>query len=232
MTSVCVYCGSSSGSSDVYTSKAQELGSIFHNLGWKLIYGGGTTGLMGSIARATMGPAFDGNVHGIIPDALVVKERAASESDHDHDTTTDENKVAVEDHRGTTPINWKYGETTIVKDMHTRKRMMADESDAFVAMPGGYGTLEEIMECITWSQLGIHSKPIILFNIDGFYDSLLLFIRTSIKNGFISESNGKIIQIATTAQEVVDMIQNYKVPEGRFDLNWSDECSPSNNHSH
>ncbi|AJR65271.1 hypothetical protein H788_YJM1248J00158 [Saccharomyces cerevisiae YJM1248] len=217
--SVCVYCGSSFGAKALYSESAEELGALFHKLGWKLVYGGGTTGLMGKIARSTMGPDLSGQVHGIIPNALVSKER----TDEDKEDVNKALLESVENHKGATPISEEYGETTIVPDMHTRKRMMANLSDAFVAMPGGYGTFEEIMECITWSQLGIHNKPIILFNIDGFYDKLLEFLKHSIQERFISVKNGEIIQVASTPQEVVDKIEKYVVPEGRFNLNWSDE---------
>lgn len=219
--SVCVYCGSSSGTNKIFTEKAHELGQLFNQNDWKLIYGGGTTGLMGTVARATMGPNNKGKVHGIIPDALVSKER---NEDTKYDNSRGTEITKIEDHSGTTNISKDYGETTIVPDMHTRKRLMAKESDAFVAMPGGFGTMEEIMECITWSQLGIHNKPIVLFNIDGYYDKLLDFIKESINNGFISRNNGQILQVATTAQEVIDKINNYVAPDGRFNLDWNDEC--------
>ncbi|QLG72133.1 hypothetical protein HG535_0C04870 [Zygotorulaspora mrakii] len=220
ISSVCVYCGSSFGSDEKYAKQAAKLGELFHKLGWRLVYGGGTTGLMGTIASSAMGPKVDGKVLGVIPDALVSKEREpVSEEEWNAKL-----KESVDNHQGATPISSKYGETCIVPDMHTRKRKMADESDAYVAMPGGYGTLEEIMECITWSQLGIHDKPIVLFNIDGFYDSLLSFINHSIEQGFISKKNGEIIQVAHTPQEVVEKISNYIVPEGRFNLAWKDEC--------
>ncbi|SMN20174.1 similar to Saccharomyces cerevisiae YJL055W Putative protein of unknown function, proposed to be involved in the metabolism of purine and pyrimidine base analogues [Maudiozyma saulgeensis] len=232
--SVCVYCGSSAGRNPIYSRDARELGELFHKLGWQLVYGGGTTGLMGEIAKATMGPRYDGRVHGIIPSALVSKERNSKDDDNENDTSSiksteleDQIKMDVDNHKGSTPISWKFGKTTVVSDMHSRKRLMADESDAFVAMPGGYGTFEEIMECITWSQLGIHNKPVILFNIDGFYDSLLEFISHSIEAGFISHSNGNIVQVATTAEEVIQKIQEYKVPEGRFNLKWDDEGKPT-----
>ena len=233
MRSVCVYCGSSAGRNDIYSKDAHELGDLFHKMGWQLVYGGGTTGLMGEIAKATMGPRYDGRVHGIIPNALVSKERH-NIADDDNDNSSiksaelEENiKIDVDNHKGSTPISWKFGRTTVVNDMHSRKRLMADESDAFVAMPGGYGTFEEIMECITWSQLGIHNKPVILFNINGFYDSLLEFIQHSIQEGFISKSNGDIVQVAHTALEVVQKIEQYKIPEGRFNLKWEDEGKPT-----
>ncbi|SCV02707.1 LAME_0H04390g1_1 [Lachancea meyersii CBS 8951] len=223
---VCVYCGSSYGNDSKFSNEARNLGQLLHSMKWKLVYGGGTTGLMGEIARAAMGPKVDGFVHGIIPRALVSRERdddAAQVDEKAVSSFNDEIKKSVENHSGLTPLSHEYGSTTIVPDMHTRKRMMATESDAFVAMPGGYGTLEEIMECITWSQLGIHQKPVVLFNMDGFFDGLLAFIQHSIRSGFISEKNGQIIQVANSAEEVIDKIQQYIVPEGRFTLNWSDE---------
>ncbi|CCK73564.1 Log1p NDAI_0G05810 [Naumovozyma dairenensis CBS 421] len=233
MKSVCVYCGSSSGKDKIFSAQANELGKLFYGLGWQLIYGGGTTGLMGQVAIGAMGDNSDGHVHGIIPNALVAKERKDSQGgvvEKEEDEIQID--VDVEDHRGSTPISNKFGKTTVVPDMHSRKRMMAELSDAFVAMPGGYGTMEEIMECITWSQLGIHNKPIVLFNIDGFYDSLLKFVQNSIERGFISEKNGKIVQVATTAPEVIEMIQNYVVPEGRFNLNWQDEGDNEHDDEH
>lgn len=221
-----MYCGSSFGNDPKFSDEARKLGQLLYSMRWKLVYGGGTTGLMGEIARATMGENVDGFVHGIIPDALVARERtdeSSPDAKNSVSSVNDEIRKSVENHNGSTPLSHEYGVTTIVPDMHTRKRLMATESDAFVAMPGGYGTLEEIMECITWSQLGIHQKPIVLFNTDGFFDGLLQFIQHAIKSGFISEKNGRIIQVATTAEEVIDKIQKYVVPDGRFNLNWNDE---------
>lgn len=219
ISSVCVYCGSSFGNDSKYSDQAKALGGLLHKLKWRLVYGGGSTGLMGTIASSAMGPACDGKVLGIIPNALVAKERYSGEDEE----VNAKLKESVDNHKGLTPISSKYGDTCVVPDMHTRKRKMADESDAFVAMPGGYGTLEEIMECITWSQLGIHSKPIVLFNIDGFYDRLLEFIGHSIKEGFISKKNGLIIEVANTPEEVINKIAHYTVPDGRFNLAWNDE---------
>ncbi|GMG31169.1 unnamed protein product [Ambrosiozyma monospora] len=108
--------------------------------------------------------------------------------------------------------------------MHTRKRLMGQEADGgFVAMPGGFGTLEEIMEITTWSQLGIHCKPIVLFNIDGFYDDFIKFLDSAIEKGFISKKNGKIIAVANTAEEVIEKLDNYVVPDGRFTLQWGNQ---------
>lgn len=215
---LCVFCGSSFGNSPGFATKASELGNLIASNDYGLVYGGGTTGLMGAIAKSVA--SNGGYVHGIIPDALVSKERASAE---DIEKINEEIKLGVDNHKGETPLDEAYGKSTVVPDMHTRKRMMAQEADAFVAMPGGFGTLEELFEITTWSQLGIHKKPIILFNMDGFYDGLVEFVQKCIKNGFISENNGKILQVASTPEEVIEKINNYVVPEGRFNLNWSNQ---------
>jgi uncharacterized protein (TIGR00730 family) len=153
---------------------------------------------MGTIARSTK--INGGEVKGIIPRALIERERECK-----------------------TPDPEFFGETVIVEDMHTRKRLMAQSSSAFVALPGGYGTVEELFEVITWSQLGIHSLPIIIFNVDGFYDGLTNWINHAVKSGFISSNNRKIIVEATSAAEVIEKIENYIVPDGRLNLNWDSE---------
>lgn len=171
-----------------------------------------TAGLMGAVAKSCS--ENNGYVHGIIPEALVSRERI------DPDDFNGKLHEDINNHKGLTPISNEYGKTTIVDDMHTRKRLMGQEADAFIALPGGYGTLEEIMEVITWSQLGIHEKPIIFYNIDGFYDGLLEFIKSSIKAGFISASNGEIVVVGKNTDEVLNHIANYKIPEGRYNLKW------------
>lgn len=211
---VCVFCGSSFGTQTQYAELASELGAKLLTNGFGIVYGGGTTGLMGTIAKSAV--SNGGYVHGIIPDALITRERATPD-------LNEKLKQSIENHTGVTPIPDvnEYGMTTIVKDMHTRKRKMSDEANCgFILMPGGYGTLEELMEMTTWNQLGIHQKPIVIFNMNGFYDKLIEFLQGAIANGFISESNGKILVIANTADEVVDGIRNYVVPEGRYSLNW------------
>lgn len=151
--------------------------------------------IMGSIARAVA--TRGGYVHGVIPRALIEREQGH-----------------------VVPDPKLYGQTTLVDDMHTRKRLMARSSDAFVAMPGGYGTAEELFEVITWNQLGIHEMPIVIFNIDGFYDGLIDWINKAVDSGFIRKGNRDIIVTASTAEEVIEKIENYKVAEGRFNLNW------------
>jgi uncharacterized protein (TIGR00730 family) len=207
--SICVFCGSSSGNQDSYDEIAYKLGHQLADKNWKLVYGGGSTGLMGSVARGCA--KNGGSVHGIIPEALISRERSDSCE-----------KTTIHNHNGSTPIpdSNEYGKTTLVKDMHTRKRLMGQESDAFVALPGGYGTLEELMEVTTWCQLNIHNKPIVIFNINGFYDNFLKFIDDAVKNEFVSKSNRDILLVANTIDEVFEAIENYKIPEGRFNLKW------------
>lgn len=215
---ICVFCGSSFGKSPDFATEATKLGQLMAEKQYGLVYGGGTTGLMGCIAKSVA--SNNGYVHGIIPDALVSKERVTSE---DIEKINSDIKSSVNNHKGETPLDDAYGKTTVVSDMHTRKKMMGQEADAFVAMPGGFGTLEELFEITTWSQLGIHQKPIILFNLNGFYDELIVFINKCIKSGFISENNGKILQIASTPEEVIEKLETYVVPEGRFNLSWKSQ---------
>ncbi|GAA4364691.1 TIGR00730 family Rossman fold protein [Hymenobacter saemangeumensis] len=144
MQSIAVYCGSSSGANPIYTEQAQALGAALAARGLTLVYGGGRVGLMGTIADAVL--AHGGAVVGVIPDFLANKELA---------------------HTGCTELH-------VVKSMHERKLLMAERADAFIAMPGGYGTLEELFEVLTWGQLGLHHKPIGLLNVAGYYDHLLL----------------------------------------------------------
>ena len=141
--SVCVYCGSGKGLSPAYAVAARMLGKALADNGIRLIYGGGSLGLMGEVARSTLGAG--GKVTGIIPEFLGVKEKMLKDVD----------------------------ELIIVDDMHVRKRLMFERSDAFVALPGGIGTLEELVEQLTWSQLGRHTKPIVVANIDGFWTPFL-----------------------------------------------------------
>ncbi|ODV94358.1 hypothetical protein PACTADRAFT_51211 [Pachysolen tannophilus NRRL Y-2460] len=217
---VCVFCGSSFGTKQIFQDATSELGAKLAEKGYGIVYGGGTTGLMGVLAKSAV--SNNGYVHGIIPDALISRERAPSEEEE----VNEKLKQSVENHNGTTPVpdETKYGTTTIVSDMHSRKRMMGKEANCgFIALPGGYGTFEELLEVTTWNQLGIHQKPIIIFNIDGFYDGFVKFIQNSIENGFISKSNGSIIVVANTVDEVIFGIENYVVADGRFGLNWTNQ---------
>jgi uncharacterized protein (TIGR00730 family) len=143
---VCVYCGSGSGSNPRFVEAATALGKVFAENGIRLVYGGGSIGLMGAVAKSVLD--HGGSVTGIIPDFLVKKERMLDRPQ----------------------------ELIITPDMHERKRLMFERSDAFVALPGGVGTLEELVEQLTWQQLGRHSKPVLLANIDNFWEPLLVLL--------------------------------------------------------
>ena len=155
--SICVYCGSRPGNQPEFAAIATEVGTWIGSHGGQLVYGGGRNGLMGVVADATL--AAGGRVIGVIPKALVEKEWA---------------------HNGCTELH-------IVETMHDRKRIMAAHADAFLALPGGIGTLEEFFEVWTWRQLGYHDKPIGLLNMAGYYEHLLAFLNASVKDGFKNE---------------------------------------------
>ena len=155
--SVCVYCGSRPGENPAFADAARTVGTWIGQRGGQLVYGGGRSGLMGTVAEATR--QAGGRVVGVIPQALVDKELA--------------NRLCDELH--------------IVQTMHERKAMMAERSDTFLALPGGIGTFEELFEVWTWRQLGYHDKPIGLLNVAGYYDTLLGFLHTSVASGFMGE---------------------------------------------
>jgi uncharacterized protein (TIGR00730 family) len=155
--SICVYCGSKPGTNPLFMQAAVTVGQWIAAHGGQLVYGGGSGGLMGIVADATL--AAGGRVIGIIPKALVEKEWA---------------------HYGCTELH-------IVENMHNRKRMMAEHADAFLALPGGIGTLEELFEVWTWRQLGYHDKPIGLLNTAGYYNGLMAFLHTAVASQFLSD---------------------------------------------
>ncbi len=163
MKSIAVYCGASFGANPIYTEAARQLGRAMVERNISLVYGGGNVGLMGVIADEVL--ARGGDVTGVIPQALVEREVG---------------------HVGLT-------RQFIVKDMHERKAMMASLSDGFIAMPGGMGTLEELFEMLTWSQLGIHNKPIGVLNIQGFYDKLLGFMAHLQQEGFVQARHAALM---------------------------------------
>ncbi|KAK2660859.1 hypothetical protein Ddye_007392 [Dipteronia dyeriana] len=176
---VCVFCGSSTGKRDCYSDAALELGKELVSRRLDLVYGGGSVGLMGLVSQEVH--RGGGHVLGIIPKTLMRKEI----------------------------IGETVGEVKPVADMHQRKAEMARNSDCFIALPGGYGTLEELLEVITWAQLGIHDKPVGLINVDGYYNSLLNFIDKAVDDGFIFPSQRSIIVSAPNARELVQKLEEY-----------------------
>jgi len=171
--SLCVYCGSRPGTDPVHTETARAVGDWIGRHGGQLVYGGGHHGLMGVVADAALDAG--GRVVGVIPEALVELEAA---------------------HQRCTELH-------VVANMHERKRLMAERADAFIALPGGIGTFEELFEVWTWRQLGYHDKPIGLLNVGGYYDALLGFLRGTVQAGFMGEWQLDLIRTGSRASELL-----------------------------
>ena len=187
--SISVFCGSRCGDNPIFSSAASQLGTLIANKKIKLIYGAGNIGLMGVIADACL--AASGHVIGVIPTKLVDKEVA---------------------HKGLTEI-------FIVDSMHQRKALMASKSDAFIALPGGFGTCDELFEILTWAQLGIHHNPIGILNTEGFFDPLLAWIDQMIEHGFVKPKFRELLLVASKPEDLLDLIlQGAKLKELDIDL--------------
>ncbi|MBM9548641.1 TIGR00730 family Rossman fold protein [Leptospira sp. 201903074] len=176
---IAIYCGSSSGFDPFYLSAAFELGEYLGTHQIGLVYGGASVGLMGAVANGCL--SKNGSVTGVLPKFLKKKEI---------------------EHSG-------LGELILVESMHERKLKMFDLSDAFIILPGGLGTMEEFFEVITWSQLGLHHKPIIILNWQGFYNPLLKLIQTMVESGFLKKENATLVQVLETSKDLLQTIQNY-----------------------
>lgn len=177
MRRICVYCGSRSGVGSVYAEAARTLGRLLAAQGMELVYGGGCTGLMGYLADAVL--EAGGRAIGVMPQALVDLEVA---------------------HRG-------LSELRIVKSMHERKAMMTDLADAFLILPGAWGTLDELCEAVTWLQLGIHTKPCGLWNVDGYYDSFLGFLRHAVAEGFLKKGDCELLAVSRDITELLKIMR-------------------------
>ena len=178
---ICVFCGSADGADPAYTQTAKELGQRIAAADIGLVYGGATVGLMGVLADAVI--AGGAEVVGVMPDVLMDREIA---------------------HRGVTHFH-------TAKTMHERKALMYEHADAFLALPGGYGTLDEFIEIVTWAQLKIHNKPCILINTNGYYDGFLAFLDHAMSQGFLKPENRKLIQVADHAEGALRIVQeNWK----------------------
>ncbi|KAL8909872.1 MAG: hypothetical protein Q9171_004822 [Xanthocarpia ochracea] len=202
---IAVFCGASTGYSSAHLEAARSLAHSLHAHNATLVYGAGTTGIMGEIAKTLVSLSGPQSVHGVIPKPLLGKERPEGNGGEDEDT---------------------YGLKTVVPDMHERKALMAQEvieggpGSGFVALSGGYGTLEELFEMITWNQLGIHGRGIVIFNVEGYYDGLISWVRSSVIGGFITPGNAGIMVEALDAEEVIKHLKEYKLSEDRLQLNW------------
>jgi len=177
-----VYCGSNSGSRPIYAEAARDLAGVLVRHDLELVYGGADKGIMGVIADAVL--ELGGKVHGVIPKMLCDKELA---------------------HQGLTELH-------IVSTMHERKTMMAALSDGFIAMPGGYGTLEEIVEIVTWGQLRFHDKPCGLLNVEGYFDHLLQYLDNATAEGFLRDENRKMLLCSDTATGLMEQLEKYTAP--------------------
>ncbi|KAG6763042.1 hypothetical protein POTOM_033574 [Populus tomentosa] len=200
---VCVFCGSSTGKRKCYRDAANELGQELVAKRLDLVYGGGSIGLMGLVSQAVH--SGGGNVLGIIPRTLMSKEVQDLISSLCAKIVSLYMCMCVQPQITGETV----GEVKPVADMHQRKAEMARNSDCFIALPGGYGTLEELLEVTTWAQLGIHDKPVGLLNVDGYYNYLLTFIDKAVDDGFIKPSQRNIIVSAPNAKELVQKLEEY-----------------------
>jgi uncharacterized protein (TIGR00730 family) len=182
MKSVCVYCGSNPGRQEVYSSAARALAKTLVARKLRLVYGGASTGIMGLLADTVL--QLGGQAVGVMPEALVQKELAHT----------------------------KLTELHITQSMHERKTLMAELSDAFIALPGGIGTLEEIFETWTWAQLGFHSKPCGLLNVQGYFDLLTTFLDHAVAEQFVKEPGRSMLMVDSDPEALLDRFASYEPP--------------------
>jgi hypothetical protein len=182
MKALCVFCGANFGRRPAYRLAAEQLGGLLAQRGITLVYGGGNVGLMGALADAAL--AGGGRVVGVIPQALAEKEIA---------------------HTGLSEMH-------VVGSMHERKALMADLADAFLSLPGGFGTWDEFCEALTWSQLGLQKKACAFLNVEGYYDALLALTERAAEDGFIREEHRKLLLVDGDAEILLDRLENYDVP--------------------
>ena len=185
MKAVCVFCGSREGSRPAYAEAARRTGREIARRGLGLVYGGGRVGLMGTVANAAL--EAGGEVVGVITEALISKEIA---------------------HAGLTKLH-------VVGSMHERKMLMADLSDGFVTLPGGYGTLEEFFEVLSWAQLSIHEKPCGLLDVDGFWDPLSTLFDQAVNEGFVHSNHRSLVLTEGNPRVLLERMESYKPPEAR-----------------
>jgi uncharacterized protein (TIGR00730 family) len=180
--SLCVFCGANHGKRPAYRAAAQQLGELLARRSTTLVYGGGNVGLMGTIADACL--AKGGRVIGVIPKALAEKEIA---------------------HAGLTEMH-------VVGSMHERKALMADFADAFLSLPGGFGTWDEFCEALTWSQLGLQKKACAFLNVEGYYDALFALAERAAEDGFIRAEHRQLLLVDTDPERLLDRLQTFEVP--------------------
>ncbi len=183
MRRLCVYCGSNSGNSSSYATAAEALGAVLVSRDIELVYGGASKGLMGVLAATVM--RLGGRVHGVIPKLLVNAEVASADISELH----------------------------VVDTMHARKAHMAELADAFIAMPGGFGTLDELFEIATWGQLKLHTHPFGLLNVSGYFDDLLRYLDRAVDDGFLRTENRAMLQVSESPDGLLDLLAAYEPPD-------------------
>lgn len=183
MKRICVFCGSSAGARPEYARAAESLGRTLAARGLGLVYGGSSVGLMHRMATAAL--AAGGEVTGVIPEVLVDKEVAFTE----------------------------LSDLRVVGSMHERKALMAELADGFITMPGGFGTIDELVEMLTWAQLGIHDKPSGLLNVGGYFDSLMAFFDRSVEDRFLQPEHRKMLLVEEESADLLDRLVSYEAPK-------------------
>ena len=189
MKNILIYCGSSAGYNEIYKNTATHVGKILANQGLSLVYGGGSVGLMGTVADAIL--ANGGKAIGVIPSFMEPWEVQ---------------------HKGLT-------ECIVTQTMHTRKQLMAEKSDAVIALPGGWGTLDELFEILTWRQLGLHKMPVGILNTNGFYDPMMVMLEKMVSEGFVKEANLKMLIVDNNIELLLEKLRN-DVSEGELVGKW------------
>lgn len=192
MQRICVFCGANPGKDPKYVDSARNMGATLARHGIALVFGGGRVGMMGAVADGAT--QAGGRVIGVIPQALLKREGAYAGPE------------LTEQH--------------VVRSMHERKQMMSDLSDGFIALPGGYGTFEELCEMITWSQLGIHAKPCAVLNVAGYYDSLLALFDHGVAEGLIKPVNRGLVIDDADPEKLIERMAGYVAPEPEIVLDW------------
>jgi uncharacterized protein (TIGR00730 family) len=182
MKSIAVFCGSREGYNEVYREAAYAVGAVLADAGIEVVYGGGKIGLMGALAEGVL--QNNGRITGVIPSFLQTKEVA-------HDGLSD---------------------LVVTETMHERKIKMYELCDAVIVLPGGWGTMDELFEMLTWGQLGLHQKPIGLFNVNGYYESLKVLVNSMVQEGFLEEQLGPMLLSGDTIDELLELMRNYKAP--------------------
>jgi uncharacterized protein (TIGR00730 family) len=180
---ICVYCGSNAGNDPAHRAAAHDLGAFLARSGIGLVYGGGNVGLMGAVADGAL--SQNGEVIGVIPKSLMEKELG---------------------HGGVTELH-------VVTSMHERKQMMVDLSDGFIALPGGFGTLDELFETLTWLQLSFHDKPVGLLNVGGFFDGLIEFIDHMSRSGFLKPEHARCVLVENDTTQLLAAMESFRPPD-------------------